>query len=247
MELHCGAPAEKRQPNEQAVYDFLDHCAIPFTRVDHPPVHTMEDCLAADAVLQVQMCKNLFLCNSQKTKFYLLLLPGNKPFKTKVFSKMMGVSRLSFAPPEKMEEYLHISPGAVSPMGLVFDSAKDVTLVMDEDVKKMNKYSAVLAVYLLLLLILPIPLGHWLGWGGLVVYLLIFALGMVYALRVEKLKKSCDVQTYREIAAFMDGKRLDEIEKQREIGKRPYQKVLIFFAAVLLSAAVTAFMLWLLT
>lgn len=116
-----------------------------------------------------------------------------------------------------------------------------------EDVKKMNKYSAVLAVYLLLLLILPIPLGHWLGWGGLVVYLLIFALGMVYALRVEKLKKSCDVQTYREIAAFMDGKRLDEIEKQREIGKRPYQKVLVFFAAALLSAAVTAFMLWLLT
>lgn len=116
-----------------------------------------------------------------------------------------------------------------------------------EDVKKMNKYSAVLAVYLLLLLILPIPLGHWLGWGGLAVYLLIFALGMVYALRVEKLKKSCDVQTYREIAAFMDGKRLDEIEKQREIGKRPYQKVLVFFAAALLSAAVTAFMLWLLT
>ena len=137
MELHCGAPAEKRQPNEQAVYDFLDHCAIPFTRVDHPPVHTMEDCLASAHVLQVDMCKNLFLCNSQKTKFYLLLLPADKPFKTKVFSKMMGVSRLSFAPPEKMEEYLHISPGAVSPMGLVFESAQAVTLVMDEDVKKM--------------------------------------------------------------------------------------------------------------
>lgn len=136
MELHCGAPAEKRQPNEQAVYDFLNQCAIPFTRVDHPPVHTMEDCLASAHVLQVDMCKNLFLCNSQKTKFYLLLLPADKPFKTKVFSKMIGVSRLSFAPPEKMEEYLHISPGAVSVMGLLFESARDVTLVMDEEVKE---------------------------------------------------------------------------------------------------------------
>lgn len=138
MELCHGAPSAVRPPNEQAVYDFLDKCRIPFTRVDHPPVHTMEDCLAADAVLQVEMCKNLFLCNSQKTKFYLLLLPGNKPFKTKVFSKLLGVSRLSFAPPEKMEEYLHIAPGAVSPMGLVFPSARDVTLVMDEEVQKMD-------------------------------------------------------------------------------------------------------------
>ena len=138
LELCHGAPAEKRAENEQAVYDFLDKCAIPFSRVDHPPVHTMEDCLAADAILNVEMCKNLFLCNSQKTSFYLLLLPGNKPFKTKVFSKIMGVSRLSFAPADKMEEYLHISPGAVSPMGLVFESAREVTLVMDEDVKKMK-------------------------------------------------------------------------------------------------------------
>ncbi len=138
MELYTGAPLEKRAANEQAAYDFLNRCAIPFTRVDHPPVHTMEDCLAADGVLQVEMCKNLFLCNSQKTKFYLLLLPGNKPFKTKVFSKMLGVSRLSFAPAEKMEELLHISPGAVSPMGLVFESAREVTLVMDEEVKDMQ-------------------------------------------------------------------------------------------------------------
>lgn len=137
MQLEHGAPAEPRAEREQAVYRFLDQCSIPFTRVDHPPVHTMEDCLLADSILQVEMCKNLFLCNSQKTKFYLLLLPGNKPFKTKIFSKLMGVSRLSFAPPEAMEALLHISPGAVSPMGLVFDSAKDVTLVMDEDVGKM--------------------------------------------------------------------------------------------------------------
>lgn len=137
MQLHHGAPTEKRADNEQAVYDFLEKLQIPFTRVDHPAVHTMEDCLAADKVLGIEMCKNLFLCNAQKTKFYLLLLPGDKPFKTKVFSKLIGSSRLSFAGADKMEELLHIAPGAVSPMGLLFDSAKDVTLYMDEDVKKL--------------------------------------------------------------------------------------------------------------
>lgn len=137
MELHHGAPAEKRADNEQAVYDFLDSCGIPFTRVDHPAVHTMEDCLAADKVLGIEMCKNLFLCNAQKTKFYLLLLPGDKPFKTKVFSKLIGSSRLSFAGADKMEELLHIAPGAVSPMGLLFESANDVALYMDEDVKRL--------------------------------------------------------------------------------------------------------------
>ncbi len=138
MQLEMGAPKEKRAKNEQAVYDFLNACGIPFTRVDHPPVQTMEDCLAADAVLKVEMCKNLFLCNSQKTKFYLLLLPGNKPFKTKVFSKAMGIARVSFAGADAMDELLHIAPGAVSPMGLLFESARDVTLVMDEDIRKMD-------------------------------------------------------------------------------------------------------------
>ena len=140
LKLCHGAPAEKRAENEQAVYDFLDRHGIPFTRVDHPAVHTMEECIESADVLQVDMCKNLFLCNSQKTKFYLLLLPGNKPFKTKVFSKMMEVSRLSFAPADKIEEYLHISPGAVSPMGLLFESARDVTLVMDIEVKKQTLF-----------------------------------------------------------------------------------------------------------
>ena len=116
-----------------------------------------------------------------------------------------------------------------------------------EDVEKMHKSGVVLSVYMLLLLVLPIPLAKWLGWVGLAVYLLVFAVGMVYALRVEKLKKACDVQTYREISAFMAGKRLDELDKQREIGKRPYQKVLVFFISALLGAAVTALMLWLLT
>ena len=115
-----------------------------------------------------------------------------------------------------------------------------------EDVEKLKKGGAVLAIYMVLLLLLPIPLAKWLGWGGLAIYGVVFAAGMFYALKLEKLKKSCDVQTYREISAFMDGKRLDEIQKQREIGKRPYQKGLAAILSGLLGALAAALMVWLL-
>ena len=115
-----------------------------------------------------------------------------------------------------------------------------------EDVEKLKKGSTVLTIYMALLLLLPVPLAKWLGWGGLAIYVIIFSAGMFYALKLEKLKKSCDVQTYREISAFMDGKRLDEIQKQREIGKRPYQKGLAVIFSALLGAAVTALIVWLL-
>ena len=115
-----------------------------------------------------------------------------------------------------------------------------------EDVEKLKKGSTALTIYMALLLLLPVPLAKWLGWGGLAIYGIIFSAGMFYALKLEKLKKSCDVQTYREISAFMDGKRLDEIAKQREIGKRPYQKGLAVIFSALLGAAVTALIVWLL-
>ena len=115
-----------------------------------------------------------------------------------------------------------------------------------EDVEKLKKGGAVLAIYMVLLLLLPVPLAKWLGWGGLAIYGVVFAAGMFYALKLEKLKKSCDVQTYREISAFLDGKRLDEIQKQREIGKRPYQKGLAAILSGLLGALAAALMVWLL-
>lgn len=118
--------------------------------------------------------------------------------------------------------------------------------IKNEDVEKLKKGSAVLAIYMVLLLLLPIPLAKWLGWGGLAIYGVVFAAGMFYALKLEKLKKSCDVQTYREISAFMDGKRLDEIQKQREIGKRPYQKGLAAILSGLMGASAAALMVWLL-
>ncbi|MBR1584901.1 MAG: prolyl-tRNA synthetase associated domain-containing protein [Clostridia bacterium] len=132
--LQAGAPADARPDNEAAVYRFLNALGIPFFRIDHEPVHTMEDCAAIDRALGGEICKNLFLCNQQKTAFYLLMIHEAKSFKTKDISKQLGVSRLSFATPEHMQQYLHISPGAVSPMGLLFDSARDVRLILDRDI-----------------------------------------------------------------------------------------------------------------
>lgn len=136
--VHSGAPEDMdaRPENEKEVYLTLNSLQIPFTRIDHAPVRTMEDCQAVDAELGGVICKNLFLCNQQKTVFYLLLIREDKAFKTKDISKQLGVSRLSFGTPEHMQALLHISPGAVSPMGLVFESAKDVRLIMDRDLLK---------------------------------------------------------------------------------------------------------------
>lgn len=134
-EVFEGPPADARQENEAAVYRFLTELDIPFIRIDHAPVATMEDCQAVDAVLGGVICKNLFLCNQQKTVFYLLMIREDKAFKTKDVSKQLGVSRLSFGPPEEMERLLHLSPGAVSPMGLLFESAKDVRLILDGDLR----------------------------------------------------------------------------------------------------------------
>lgn len=127
---------EGRLSREMEVYALLGQLAIPFQRMDHEPVATIEACKDVDEVLGIRMCKNLFLCNARKTVFYLLLMPGDKKFKTKELSKQIGSARLSFAPEEFMEEYLHISPGAVSIMGLMNDKENHVNLLIDEDVLK---------------------------------------------------------------------------------------------------------------
>ena len=94
------------------------------------------DGVEIDKVLEVLICKNLFLCNRQKTNFYLLLMPGDKPFKTKELSSQINSARLSFASAEDMEKYLDIHPGAVSVMGLMNDHDNMVQLLVDEDVLK---------------------------------------------------------------------------------------------------------------
>ena len=125
---------EGRLQREMAVYELLEKLSIPFKRMDHEPMATIEACQGVDELLGIHMCKNLFLCNSQKTVFYLLMMPGEKKFKTKELSKQINSARLSFAPEEFMEEFLHIAPGAVSIMGLMNDKDNRVNLLVDEDV-----------------------------------------------------------------------------------------------------------------
>ncbi len=138
MELLHGSPAsmEGRTDREIRAYEFLDQLGIPFDRTDHPeqPATTMEVCAEVDAILGVHICKNLFLCNRQKTRFYLLIMPGDKPFKTKELSAQMGISRLSFAEESFMEELLDLHPGSVSVLGLINDRDHRVQLVIDKDV-----------------------------------------------------------------------------------------------------------------
>ncbi len=136
MELYTGRPedTEGRLPREIRTYDFLDRLGIRYQRTDHERADNMEACNEIDAVLGVVICKNLFLCNRQKTRFYLLMMPGDKKFKTKELSSQIGSARLSFAEPEDMLKYLDIEPGAVSVMGLMNDRDHQVQLLIDEDV-----------------------------------------------------------------------------------------------------------------
>ncbi len=136
MTLFQGRPenVDGRLQRELRTYDFLDKLGIAYERTDHEPASTMEACNEIDAVLGVIICKNLFLCNRQKTNFYLLMMPGDKKFKTKELSAQINSARLSFADPEDMLKYLDIEPGAVSIMGLMNDTEHKVQLLIDEDV-----------------------------------------------------------------------------------------------------------------
>ena len=128
--LVCGS----REEREIRTYDYLDALGISYERVDHAPAETMELCAEIDDTLGAPICKNLFLCNRQGTAFYLLMMPGDKPFKTKELSAQIGASRLSFAGADAMLEYLDIRPGAVSVLGLMNDRTLAVRLLIDEDV-----------------------------------------------------------------------------------------------------------------
>ncbi len=132
--IYTTKPENERLAKEMRCYDLLESLGVAYNRVDHDAANTMEDCAEAKAVLGVKICKNLLLCNQQKTKFYLLLMAGEKQFVTKDFSKKIGSSRLSFAPPEFMEKYLDITPGSLSVLGLMNDTECEVTLYIDRDV-----------------------------------------------------------------------------------------------------------------
>ena len=135
MILEMGRPvdAEGREAREMRTYDLLDRLGISYARVDHAPADTMEACVAVDAALGATMCKNLFLCNRQQTDFYLLMMPADKPFRTKELSAQIETARLSFADEAAMVALLDIYPGAVSVLGLMNDHEKRVNLLIDKD------------------------------------------------------------------------------------------------------------------
>lgn len=136
MEVFIGRPEtnEGRIEKEIKVYDLLDSLNIEYTRVDHEPLMTIEACEEADRALGIHVCKNLFLCNRQKSAFYLLLIPGEKALQTKELSKQIQTSRLSFASGEDMEKYLNVTPGSATVMSLMFDTENQVQLVIDEEI-----------------------------------------------------------------------------------------------------------------
>ena len=138
MELVFGRPEsnEGRLEKEVRCYDLLDSLGVEYWRIDHEEANTMEACQEIDRCLNATICKNLLLSNRQNTAFYLLMIPGHKHFKTSAFSKTIGSSRLSFAAPEYMAQFLDITPGSVSVLGLMNDKENQVQLVIDEDILK---------------------------------------------------------------------------------------------------------------
>ena len=134
--LYTGRPNDEtnRLDRELAVYDLLDRLEIPYWRLDHDAAATIDACHDVDKRLDIEICKNLFLCNAQRTDFYLLMMLGHKKFKTARLSKQIGSSRLSFAEPEYMERFLTVTPGSVSILGLMNDKGLRVKLLIDRDV-----------------------------------------------------------------------------------------------------------------
>ena len=131
--LFTGRPSESRSPREERCYDLLDSLGVEYFRVDHEHADTIQDCELVESLLGAKICKNLFLTNRQQTDFYLLIMPGEKPFKTKLLSKQINTARLSFGTPEQMERYLDTLPGSASVLGLMNDRDNSVRLLVDKD------------------------------------------------------------------------------------------------------------------
>lgn len=134
--IYTARPTDKRLPKEERVYDLLERLDVPFERVDHDAVGTIEGCAEIEKLLDIEICKNLFLRNSKGDQYYLLMLPGGKHLVTKDLAKKIGSTRLSFGTHEKMEEYLDITPGSVSVLGLMNDHGNNIRLLVDNDIKK---------------------------------------------------------------------------------------------------------------
>ena len=138
--VYTGRPADRRADKEERCYALLDSLGVAYTRVDHDHADTIEACHEIEKLLGCEICKNLFLTNRQMTELWLLLMPGEKPFKTKLLSKQIGSARLSFATPEQMLDVLDITPGSVSVLGLMNDGDHAVRLLVDRDLLREENF-----------------------------------------------------------------------------------------------------------
>lgn len=139
--FHNTRPEESLLPQEEAAFAALEQLGIGYDRVSSDPADNMEKCAAVSAVLGMPICKNLFLCNRQKTKFYLLAMGPDKPFHTKDLSHQIGSARLSFAPEEELWNLLHCTPGSATVLGLMNDHEHAVTLLMEREVYEAEWFS----------------------------------------------------------------------------------------------------------
>lgn len=131
--VYTGRPSDRRTEREERCYELLERLGISYLRVDHEHADTIEACHAIEKLLGCEICKNLFLTNRQRTELWLLLMPGDKPFKTKLLSRQIGSARLSFASAEQMLQHLDLTPGSVSVLGLMNDREGKVRLLIDRD------------------------------------------------------------------------------------------------------------------
>ena len=131
-------PKPNSSQKEMVCYNALENLGIKYDRVSHESVGTIEGAKEIEEVLGAEIVKNLFLCNAQKTDFYMVIMPGDKPFKTKLLSPQLNCSRLSFAPEEYMEEFINCSRGSASVLGLIFDESLRVRVVIDRDLLDME-------------------------------------------------------------------------------------------------------------
>ena len=138
---HNTRPEGELLPQEAAAFDLLEELGIPYDRVSGDPADNMEKCAAVSEVLGTPICKNLFLCNRQKTQFYLLCMGPDKPFHTKDLSRQIGSARLSFAPEEALWELLRCTPGSATILGLMNDTDHRVRLLMEREVYEAEELS----------------------------------------------------------------------------------------------------------
>lgn len=138
--LHTGRPQEKREANEERCYELLDRLGVTYYRVDHEAAEDIPACEQVEGLLGCGICKNLFLTNRQQTDFYLLIMPGEKPFKTRLLSKQIGTARLSFGSPADMERLLDLQPGSVSVLGLMNDREGKVRLLVDRELLEAENF-----------------------------------------------------------------------------------------------------------